>query len=1578
MFRPRRSVSMCPLFAWLFLIFGFLLLPRLAMAQADPDLQQGLKPYGAYAGGDIDHIDVTNGHLTVQAPLYSLPQRGKLSFGFSIFDDDAGFTIQSVCLPPPAHGCHYVVTDNTTNGVQEGVHLVFDPKLTLNQTWINSGQTDSSGNEVQVPFWNVVDADGNQHQMIETTSGNLESLDASGISVDMNSGAITDSSGIRQLGTSPVMEDANGNEITESTGTSPSFTDSLGRIVPDPMHSLPAASLSSCPVLNFTYQSLTSAASWTVPGPNGGSMTFILCYASVYVRTKLCGSMLNCQEASKSTPELQSIVLPNGKAWSFDYDAANPNDSTSIAYGDLVEILFPTGGSISYTYVSQADSCASAYTPPSRRSVVTRTVNANDGTGNHTWTYSYATGQSTITDPLNEKTVNTLTALGSSCSLYLTKAQTYDSASNLMKTVQTDYAFSSDPYAYTEIGATLVVGVVPIRTTTTWPNGQVTKTETDYDGGYSYYFPTHDIRQYCPTCVPNNSIGTTIYGKAVAVRDYDYGSGGPGSLLRQTKTAYVWQSNSNYLNHNLLSLVSSVQVLDGSGTQRAYSYFNYDETTPTASGVATQHDSAPINAPYRGNQTSVGRWINTSNTYAVTRNAIYDTGMLYQTTDPNNNTTTYTYSPSFAGAYPTQIQYPTIGTVQHIVSRNYDFNTGLMASSTDENGKTTSYSYDNMMRVSGMTYPVDPITSQQEQITITRQESAYPFTTAETKNINATQSMTTTNVFDGLGRVTQTQLNSDPQGIVYTGTTYDALGRVASVSNPYRTTTESTYGVTAFQYDALGRKTKAIDPDGSVVTTSYSGGCTTVTDEAGKNRESCTDGLGRLTSVIENPGGLGYTTTYGYDVLGNLISVVQNGSHSRSFAYDSLSRLTSSTNPEAGTVTYTYDNDGNMLTKKDARGITVTYSYDALNRTLGMTYSNGDPSVSYSYDGSGCLGESSCYNVGMRTGMTDAAGSEAWSYNIGGHVEADQRKTNGLTETMSYTYNADGSLLALTYPTGRTLTYGYDNAARPVSGIETANGINYATAAAYAPQGAMSSVLLGKNTSFAGITLSETYTNRLQPNEMKASSSAGIAMDLTYCFYALAANPAGCPTPPQGVGDNGNVMAAVNNLNSARSQTFTYDALDRLSIAQTAGTTGSNCFGFQFVYDPWANITDSSVLTGYTSCSNTVGFAFDPPINAENQITTTGFNYDASGNLLADGFNTYAWNADSEIKSAGSVNYTYDGLGNRVEKSNGTLYWYGPNEEVLDETDLSGNLKNEYVYFGGRRIAVRNASGTINYYAEDFIGSSRVMTTSTGALCYDADFLPYGQEVDYTSTCGSNFKFESKERDLETGNDDFGARYYRSALGRWLSPDWSSVPAPVPYANLTNPQTLNLYAMVSDNPETFADLDGHDEQQGEEEVKDPKVEAKEDADFEKELAKAAQALSDGQAGARAAEFRKFMEAHPQGWDDLTTGACYAPVKNETSMGPASGSKAGNDLGISSTTSTSPSGKTATTITDPAGSTTYKTSPGKTGGESSIIIRKNPDGSVRWVKQESRTNTRDNRREPDHVHYKRPIDKVVKP
>jgi RHS repeat-associated protein len=75
---------------------------------------------------------------------------------------------------------------------------------------------------------------------------------------------------------------------------------------------------------------------------------------------------------------------------------------------------------------------------------------------------------------------------------------------------------------------------------------------------------------------------------------------------------------------------------------------------------------------------------------------------------------------------------------------------------------------------------------------------------------------------------------------------------------------------------------------------------------------------------------------------------------------------------------------------------------------------------------------------------------------------------------------------------------------------------------------------------------------------------------------------------------------------------------------------------------------------------------------------------------------------------------------------------------------------------------------------------------------------------------GVGSRYTGKERDAESGNDYFGARYYASNVGRWLSPDWSASEDPVPYANLSNPQSLNLYAYIQNNPLYAVDSDGHD------------------------------------------------------------------------------------------------------------------------------------------------------------------------
>jgi RHS repeat-associated protein len=75
-------------------------------------------------------------------------------------------------------------------------------------------------------------------------------------------------------------------------------------------------------------------------------------------------------------------------------------------------------------------------------------------------------------------------------------------------------------------------------------------------------------------------------------------------------------------------------------------------------------------------------------------------------------------------------------------------------------------------------------------------------------------------------------------------------------------------------------------------------------------------------------------------------------------------------------------------------------------------------------------------------------------------------------------------------------------------------------------------------------------------------------------------------------------------------------------------------------------------------------------------------------------------------------------------------------------------------------------------------------------------------------------RYTGKERDSESGNDYFGARYYASSMGRFLSPDYQDtddddVPDAVPNGALSNPQTLNLYSYVLNNPLTRRDYDGH-------------------------------------------------------------------------------------------------------------------------------------------------------------------------
>ena len=74
---------------------------------------------------------------------------------------------------------------------------------------------------------------------------------------------------------------------------------------------------------------------------------------------------------------------------------------------------------------------------------------------------------------------------------------------------------------------------------------------------------------------------------------------------------------------------------------------------------------------------------------------------------------------------------------------------------------------------------------------------------------------------------------------------------------------------------------------------------------------------------------------------------------------------------------------------------------------------------------------------------------------------------------------------------------------------------------------------------------------------------------------------------------------------------------------------------------------------------------------------------------------------------------------------------------------------------------------------------------------------------------GIRSRYSGKERDGESGLDNFGARYDSSWMGRFMTPDWSAQPQAVPYAAFSDPQTLNLYGYVRNNPLRWTDPDGH-------------------------------------------------------------------------------------------------------------------------------------------------------------------------
>src|SRR6185437_12818708 len=172
--------------------------------------------------------------------------------------------------------------------------------------------------------------------------------------------------------------------------------------------------------------------------------------------------------------------------------------------------------------------------------------------------------------------------------------------------------------------------------------------------------------------------------------------------------------------------------------------------------------------------------------------------------------------------------------------------------------------------------------------------------------------------------------------------------------------------------------------------------------------------------------------------------------------------------------------------------------------------------------------------------------------------------------------------------------------------------------------------------------------------------------------------------------------------------------------------------------------------------------------------------------------------------------------GRRVAKENGSgavtaSYLLGPGGEQMAEVNGAGQWQHSNVYANGQLVATYDIQGGTRFQLADALGSRRVQAHvdgTAGLFCFNYPFGDglncWGGDEDATE-----HHFTGKERDSESGLDDFGARYYASAMSRFMTPDWTAGPNPVPYASFGDPQTLNLYGYVRNNPLSKADLDGH-------------------------------------------------------------------------------------------------------------------------------------------------------------------------
>ncbi|MCX5345765.1 RHS repeat domain-containing protein [Streptomyces atratus] len=636
-------------------------------------------------------------------------------------------------------------------------------------------------------------------------------------------------------------------------------------------------------------------------------------------------------------------------------------------------------------------------------------------------------------------------------------------------------------------------------------------------------------------------------------------------------------------------------------------------------------------------------------------------------------------------------------------------------------------------------------------------------------------------------------------------------------------------------YDGMGRVTDTLSltfgDEKWRTKTVYAGDRTTVIPpEGGTATTTVTDARGRTTDLLQYTNTARTTsqkTTYTYGKYDEPATVTDPDGNTWTYTFDYRGQKIETDDPDQGTIKTAYDDLGRPVTETDDRGVTLTTGYDEIGRKTDTK--QGDTVLAkWTYDtlAKGQLTSSTRYVAGAAYTTATAAFNDR--YQPTSTTSTIPSAAGGLagTYTWTYGYNEEtGALLWTLNPTlgnipAERVTTNYNSDDQPyrTSGERGALVSNTLYDVFSRPERLEFGATLGQKAYRSQVY--DDHTGRMIQQTTDRDTAPQRVDDTSYS-YDPAGNITGVKT-----------VSGQDTQKSTDTQCFTNDPLGHLTEAWTAKTDcttapsattvgGPDAYWQSFSYDALGNRTGQTEHATTTGTDATTTYTHPAPGTGlphgvqqakvsggpDNGRTST-FEYDETGNTTKRTLGTttqdLTWDAEGHLATlteAGKTSsYVYDADGNRLiaKNADGTSVLTLPNGDELTLAANGTKTGTRYYTHNGETVAVRTG-GTISYLISDYQGTAMTAITVGTLAITRRKQLPFGQLRTTQSTAFGTRGYVGGTND-PTGLTHLGAREYDPTLGRFLSVD--------PIIDITDPAQMNAYSYAHNNPLTKSDPDG--------------------------------------------------------------------------------------------------------------------------------------------------------------------------